>query len=126
MISSHILPELADVCNRIGVLEAGKLITAGRVDDIMATLQSKRRITVSLLRDGEKAAEILEADENVSDLESKTDCPVKIAFAFAGELEALAELAHKLADPEFGLVGFEEQKTDLEDLFLRVTEGIVR
>jgi ABC-2 type transport system ATP-binding protein len=126
MISSHILPELADFCNRIGVLEAGRLITAGRVDDIMATLQSDRRITVRLLRNGERATEVLEADENVSDLETKTDSPVNITFAFAGELEALAELAHKLADPEFGLIGFEEQKTDLEDLFLRVTEGIVR
>lgn len=128
MISSHILPELADFCNMVGILEAGKLITAGRVDDIMATLQSDRRITVGLLRNGEKAAEMLGTDEDVSDLEFEQPegKPGKLTFAFAGDLDALASLAHKLADPEYGLVGFEEQKTDLEDLFLRVTEGIVR
>jgi ABC-2 type transport system ATP-binding protein len=126
MISSHILPELADFCNMIGVLEAGKLITAGRVDDIMATLQSDRQISVSLLRNGEKAAELLEGDEHVSDLEHDGENPNRLSFAFAGDLEALAVVAHKLAAPEFGLVGFEEEKTDLEDLFLRVTEGIVR
>ncbi|MFA5507692.1 MAG: ABC transporter ATP-binding protein [Vulcanimicrobiota bacterium] len=127
MISSHILPELADFCNMIGVLEAGSLITAGRVDDIMATLQSDRRITVSLLRNAEKAMEFLDRDEHTSDLELKeASNPAQITFAYAGELESLALLSHRLADPEFGLVGFEEQKTDLEDLFLRVTEGIVR
>ena len=126
MISSHILPELADFCNRIGVLEAGSLITAGRVDDIMATLQSDRRITVSLLRNREKAAELLESDEHVSDVEVLEGEAIKLTFAYTGELELLAGLSHRLADPEFGLVGFEEEKTDLEDLFLRVTEGIVR
>ena len=126
MISSHILPELADFCNMIGILEAGSLITAGRVDDIMATLQSDRRITVSLLRNGEKAAQLLEADEHVSDIDMADGERVKITFAYTGELELLANLTHQLADMEFGLVGFEEEKTDLEDLFLRVTEGIVR
>ncbi|MCA9776603.1 MAG: ABC transporter ATP-binding protein [Candidatus Eremiobacteraeota bacterium] len=126
MISSHILPELADFCNMIGILEAGSLITAGRVDDIMATLQSDRRITVSLLRNGEKAAQLLEADEHVSDIEMAEGERVKITFAYTGELELLANLTHQLAYMEFGLVGFEEEKTDLEDLFLRVTEGIVR
>lgn len=126
MISSHILPELSDFCNRIGILEAGKLITAGRVDDIMATLQSERKISVTLLRNEAKAAELLERDENVSDLEIEESTPPSFKFAFAGDLEALADLAYRLAGTEFGLIGFEEEKTDLEDLFLRVTEGIVR
>ena len=126
MISSHILPELADFCNRIGILEAGKLVTAGRVDDIMATLQSERRIAVSLLRDGEKAAELLQNNADVSDLEMESGARINLTFAFAGDLEQLAGLAYQLADPHFGLIGFEEEKTDLEDLFLKVTEGIVR
>lgn len=125
MISSHILPELSDFCNRIGVLEAGKLVTAGRVDDIMGTLQSDRRITVKLLREVEKAGEWLQDQPQVSDLELEIEDNV-LKFAFAGELEELATLSQELATPEYGLVGFEEDKTDLEDLFLKVTEGIVR
>jgi ABC-2 type transport system ATP-binding protein len=126
MISSHILPELSDFCNRVGILEAGKLLAAGKVDDIMGTLQSERRISVRLLRNGEQAAEWLQNEDSVSGLDLVQGSPCKLRFAFAGELEALAALAERLATPEYGLVGFEEQKTDLEDLFLRVTKGVVR
>lgn len=126
MISSHILPELSDFCNRIGIIEAGKLITAGRVNDIMAAVQSDRKITVRLLRNGEKAMEWLQNEEHVSSPEYQVKEQHQIEFAHTGELEDLALLSQKLADPEYGLVGFEEHKTDLEDIFLKVTEGIVR
>lgn len=128
MISSHILPELADFCNRIGILEAGELIAAGKVEDIMSTLQADRRITAFVLRNGERASEWLEDEELVSDVEllESEGKPFEIRFAFTGQLDDLELLSRKLAEPDYGLVGFEEKKTDLEDLFLKVTEGIVR
>lgn len=126
MISSHILPELSDFCNRIGILEAGKLLAAGKVDDIMGTLQSERRITVRLLRNAEQAAEWLQNEDTVAGLDLAAGSPSKLKFGFSGDLDALALLSERLATPEYGLVGFEEQKTDLEDLFLRVTKGEVR
>jgi ABC-2 type transport system ATP-binding protein len=128
MISSHILPELSDFCNRIGILEAGKLIAAGKVTDIMGTLQADRRITAHVLRNVEQAAEWLQSDELVSDIEFEVgEGPANVLrFAYSGELEQLEHISRKLAEPDFGLIGFEEAKTDLEDLFLKVTEGIVR
>ncbi len=126
MISSHILPELSDFCNTVGILEAGNLVASGKVDDIMGTLQSERRLTIRLLRNGEKAAEWLQNDDNVSELDFVEGDVPKLKFAFAGNLDDMAELSEKLAQAEYGLVGFEEEKTDLEDLFLRVTKGIVR
>ncbi len=126
MISSHILPELSDFCNRVGILEAGKLLAAGKVEDIMGTLQSERRITIRLLRNGSHAAGWLESQPGVQGLDHVDGSPCKIKFGFSGELDALAELAAVLASTEYGLVGFEEAKTDLEDLFLRVTKGEVR
>jgi ABC-2 type transport system ATP-binding protein len=107
-------------------LEAGKLLAAGKVDDIMGTLQGERRITVRLLRNGEKAAEWLQNEDSVAALDYVDGSPAKLKFAFAGDLDALALLSERLATSEYGLVGFEEQKTDLEDLFLKVTKGIVR
>lgn len=126
MISSHILPELSDFCNRIGILEAGRLITAGRVDDIMASVQADRIILARVLKNGEKAAEWLQDQDSVLNIEVVNDDPNRLSFAFNGELEDLAELSQFLATPEFGLIGLEEEKTDLEDIFLKVTEGIVR
>jgi ABC-2 type transport system ATP-binding protein len=126
LISSHILPELSDFCNRVGILEAGKLLAAGKVDDIMGTLQSERRITVRLLRNAEQAAEWLQDEDTVAGLDLSAGSPSKLKFGFLGDLDALALLSERLASAEYGLVGFEEQKTDLEDLFLRVTKGEVR
>lgn len=126
MISSHILPELSDFCNRIGVIEAGRLITAGKVDDIMAAVQSDRRITVKVLRNGEQAVEWLQNEEHVSAVQYEEKGLHTIVFSHTGELDDLALLSQKLAEPTYGLVGFEEEKTDLEDIFLKVTEGIVR
>lgn len=126
MISSHILPELSDFCNRIGILEAGKLLAAGSADEIMGSLQSERRITLRLLRQAEKAAEWLQLEPQIAGLDLVQGTPAKIRFGFSGELEDLALLAERLAASEYGLVGLEEQKTDLEDLFLRITKGEVR
>ncbi len=126
MISSHILPELSDFCNRIGILEAGRLVAAGKVDDIMNELHSERRITVRILRNGEQAAEWLQSQSSVSDLDFVNGTPAKLKFLFAGELEELATLASNLTAQDFGLIGLEEAKTDLEDLFLRVTKGEVQ
>lgn len=126
MISSHILPELSDFCNHVGILEAGKLLAAGKVDEIMGSLQSERRITVRLLRNAEKAAEWLQHQSGVAGLDLVTGSPAKLKFGFSESLDALALVSEQLASAEYGLVGFEEQKTDLEDLFLRVTKGEVR
>lgn len=126
MISSHILPELSDFCNTVGILEAGKMVATGRVDEIMGTLQSERRITIRVLRNGEQAAEWLQNEDAVSEIDLVEGDVCKLKFAFSGDLDGMAALSERLATPEYGLVGFEEEKTDLEDLFLRVTKGIVR
>lgn len=126
MISSHILPELSDFCNRVGILEAGKLLAAGKVDDILGTLQSERRVTVRLLRNADRAAEWLQNEDTVAGLDLVQGSPAKLKFGFSGDLEAMALLAERLACSDYGLVGFEEQKSDLEDLFLHVTKGVVR
>ncbi len=125
MISSHILPELADFCNRVGVLEAGHLVASGTIDEIMGSLQSERKITVRVLREGPRAAETLQSRATVSDLDLVDSQPAVLRFAHSGDLDDLASIAEELAG-EYGLIGLEEQKTDLEDLFLRVTKGIVQ
>ena len=62
----------------------------------------------------------------VDDLADDVGVLIEDVDVFSGDLDALAQLASVLADTEYGLIGFEEAKTDLEDLFLRVTKGEVR
>lgn len=117
-ISSHILPELADFCNKVGILEKGKLLVSGDVHEIQAGLGRGRMMRVRVLRDQEAALKLVD-EFNASHRAELADG--EILFEYVGELEKLAELSEQLV--RFGLVEFAEEKTDLEDLFLSVTGG---
>src|SRR5437763_3891744 len=62
MVSSHILPELADICNKIGIIEKGKLIFNGTVDEAIRKVRGNFVFTVSVGRErNEEAAKRIEA-----------------------------------------------------------------
>lgn len=117
-VSSHILPELADFCNKVGILEKGKLLVSGDVHAIQAGLGKGRRMRVKVLREAEKALELVDAF-NQANQAMLVDG--EILFEYTGEYERLADLTTELV--RFGLCEFAEEKTDLEDLFLSVTRG---
>lgn len=122
MISSHILPELADFCSHIGVIEAGKLIATSPVKTLIEA-QGERTITLWILRKPEKALEWLQDRSEISCLDLIQGTPHKLKFHFKGGLEELAQFTTLLVQQDFGLVGLEEAKTDLEGLFLSLTKG---
>src|SRR5205823_10048842 len=61
LVSSHILPELADVCDTVGILSAGKLVAAGPVQEILRTVRQRRLMEVQVLGDKEQARAVLSA-----------------------------------------------------------------
>src|SRR3954454_612289 len=61
LVSSHILPELADVCDTVGILSAGKLVVAGPVQEILRTVRQRRLMEVQVLGDKEQARAVLSA-----------------------------------------------------------------
>jgi len=121
-VSSHILPELADFCSTVGILEAGRLVACGRVDEILRAVDQGRSMRVRVLRDLEKAANLVEGAPGSSRVRFQDGV---ILFQFEGTLEDVADLAERLADQRLGLVEFSEARTDLEDVFMRVTQGVV-
>ncbi len=121
-VSSHILPELADFCTTVGILEAGRLVACGRVEEILRTVDQGRSMRVRVLRDLEKAGALVEEFPGSSRVRVQDGV---LLFQFEGTLEALAELAEGLADQRLGLIEFAEARTDLEDVFMRVTRGVV-
>ncbi len=121
-VSSHILPELADFCSTVGILEAGRLVACGRVDEILRAVDQGRSMRVRVLRDLEKAGGVVEETPGSSRVRVQDGV---LLFQFEGPLEDLADLAERLADQRLGLVEFAEARTDLEDVFMRVTQGVV-
>jgi ABC-2 type transport system ATP-binding protein len=59
LVSSHILPELADICNRVGIIEYGRLLACGNVQDLLAQVRGRPVIRFRLAGPPDKAARLL-------------------------------------------------------------------
>lgn len=122
LISSHILPELAEMCDEIGVLDNGKLIAHGNVADIQATLQGDKRLHVKVVGDIEKARTFFEEDPFVSSI-TLEDEKHTISFTYRGTVEEQVELLKKALLANISVYSIVEEEKDLEDVFMEITKG---
>jgi ABC-2 type transport system ATP-binding protein len=123
IISSHILPELADFCNKVGIIERGQMLIEGDVQDIMAQVSGGRVLEIGLLSDAAPAQTLLEAHPAVTAVRILED---RLHLDFTGDLETQADLLSLLIGHGHRVLSFTEQETDLEDIFMKVTKGLVQ
>lgn len=120
LISSHILPELAEMVDEIGVIEHGELIAKGKVQDIQNRMRAKRMLHIRLMEGEKEAAEFLRDQPHVSMvLEDEQG----VHAHFGGQDEEQAKLLGALMAKGFRIVSFSEAQTNLEDVFLEITKG---
>lgn len=118
IVSSHILPELADFCNKIGIIEKGNLLVSGDVEGIVRQLQPQRQITIKVAGDARTLQSPLERFPNVMNVVCENDTA---QVAFEGDLEAQAELLGSLIAQGCKVYSFTETKMDLEEVFMQIT-----
>ena len=123
LISSHILPELAEMCDEIGVIDGGKLIAYGSVLEIQAQLKGERLITVKLKGLTDRATRFFEEDPFVTGLEQKEDLHT-ITFKYRGSEEDQLRLLKNAVEENLAILSFAEMETDLEDVFMEITKGV--
>ena len=123
LISSHILPELAEMCDEIGVIDGGRLIAHGSVSDIQAQLKGERLITVKLKGLTDRAARFFEEDPFVTGLEQYTEKHM-ITFKYRGSEDDQMRLLKHAMEGQLSILSFAEQETDLEDVFMEITRGV--
>jgi ABC-2 type transport system ATP-binding protein len=124
-ISSHILPELAEICDEIGVLDKGKLIASGNIAEIQAQLQGEKWITVQLLSDVTDAEQYFLNNTFVSNV-TVVKAERKLMFAFSGDENAQAQLLKDAIVANIQMITFEVEKKDLEDVFMVITEEVMQ
>jgi len=122
MISSHILSELADICNKIGIIERGNLLAAGDIEEIRRSIKEHRVLEIEVLGDVEEARSYIESRKGVLSVEPAGEL---LRVEFAGDLEDIVALHKELVEQGVRVVWFREHETDLEEVFLRVTKGEV-
>lgn len=124
VVSSHILPELADFCNTVGIIERGNMLALGPVGEIVKSGQPHRTIRIRFLSSAESAEKFLLTQPLVADLTPHSDGCVVIGFT--GGLEDQATLLNELIAHGHKILDFREEHADLEDVFLRITTGAVQ
>ncbi|WP_066503810.1 ABC transporter ATP-binding protein [Abyssisolibacter fermentans] len=120
LISSHILPELAELCNQIGIIQEGKIEFSGSVDDIMKEVYKSNILEIKVLGNKNKALNILNSYEDVIKATNTGDY---IKVSFDGNETQMADMLKYLIRNDVDVVSYNEAKTDLEDIFMKVTRG---
>jgi ABC-2 type transport system ATP-binding protein len=122
IISSHILPELSEMCDEIGVIDNGKLMATGSVSQIQMELQQQKVITMTVSSDVERTVRFFEDDPdvmNVHVLENGT-----IQFGYRGSDDSQQMLIKKAVLADIPLLSFKPIEKNLEDVFMEITKGV--
>ncbi|MCI1589494.1 ABC transporter ATP-binding protein [Heyndrickxia oleronia] len=123
LISSHILPELAEMCDEIGVIDNGKLVAHGSVAEIQKQLQAEKIIIVKVNQQRDRAIAFFEDHPKVSQMEKLED-EYCFQFYFNGNDEEQSQLLRHAILQEIQIVSFKEFETNLEDVFMEITKGV--
>jgi ABC-2 type transport system ATP-binding protein len=123
LVSSHILPELAKVCNKIGIIERGKLLFDGDVESAKRHVQQHTVMRVGVGDGMTKAAsELLTGHRDIQGTEVKEDETILVTLSSdAPDGSFIAEILIKNG---YRLKMLKEEEIDLEDVFMGITKGI--
>jgi ABC-2 type transport system ATP-binding protein len=125
IISSHILPELAEMCTSIGIIEHGHIVVSGKVEDIMKQSSGSRPIKMKAyvpdMSKEDSDAYISKMLLEQPDIEKVSRTEEEILISFSGNDEAAALMLKHLVNNNILVSQFYREKEDLESLFLEIT-----
>jgi ABC-2 type transport system ATP-binding protein len=132
MVSSHILPELADICNKVGIIERGELLVNADVSEVMRKVRDHIIINIEVVGNLEDAAKIVEQHSSVKSVEIiktvGTDTVartlLKVAMDKDKGLDDYCDLPNLLIEHGFKIRSFKEEEINLETAFMTLTKGI--
>lgn len=125
VISSHILSELSEVCTDIGIVEQGKMLLEGSINDILNQINARSPLLITVCRNKERALSLLRDHPYV---ETITIHQNDIMAGFTGEQEDEAVLLKQLVDAGVMVCGFVRERGSLESVFMQIInheEGMV-
>ncbi len=154
IISSHILPELAEVCNVVGIIERGNLIFSGSVKEIMKRARLEHTLLVVVAERTEDAANLLSTVPGVKKVSIGEEAAPTFATGTNGTassggglssqgattgrrpviqltfeesaISQSSDIPSRLVNAGFRLVRFTEEEVNLETAFMRLTQGLVQ
>jgi ABC-2 type transport system ATP-binding protein len=122
IVSSHILPELADICNKVGIIDRGELKVNATVTDVLKQVREHTVLVVEPSTPDQLAriATLLEGHEKVQSLETG-DASIRVVLR--REVSDYSDLPRRLIENGVNLRRFSEEELDLESAFMALTKG---
>src|SRR6185436_3944765 len=119
LISSHILPELEDLCTRIVILRQGKLVFAGPMTEAAARFRTQRRIELRVEGDSEKLRAALQAEPGVREVAGEGRV---ILVTLKENQQDLGFIARRAVEMGMTVAGLREEIPGLEEIFMQLTK----
>ncbi len=119
IISSHILQELSELCTSVGVIDHGKMVVRGTVEDIMLHLNASNPIQIHINDGIQKAIKLLKNERKVKNISISGN---DISIGFLGSADDEAEILKELISNDIKVSSFVRQSGNLEEIFMKVTE----
>ena len=124
IVSSHILPELADVCTRVGMIEKGHMIIDGNVAEVMRRARQRIMLNIRVRERVEDAAKLLEQLDCTELVTITKDKMLELTLR--PTVEDYSIIPTELVNAKFSVTLFREEEVNLETAFLQLTKGLVQ
>jgi ABC-2 type transport system ATP-binding protein len=122
LISSHILSELADCCTSIGIIERGKLLMHGPIDEVYRRIHRNRIVVIKFLEKADLGLSIIRSLPETRDVQVDNS---SVTVELAADDQQVASLLERLVAEGVRMHSFAEKEPTLEDVFMLVTKGAV-
>ena len=119
LLSSHNLAELSELCTDIGIIDAGKMVLSGSMDEIMERIYTSKQIIISVQDQMEKALAFLKESPMVRTI---SICEKDIMVGFIGDERRESELLKQMIEAGIPVRGFMREPGSLESIFMQITD----
>jgi ABC-2 type transport system ATP-binding protein len=123
VISSHILPELAELCSTVGILERGELLFKGSVSEITRRARMGTRVQVRVADRLDSAAQVLGSLPLIKSVQQTNG---HLTLELTDDTHDLSFIARTLVEHNYAIQELREEDVNLETAFMRLTKGIVQ
>ncbi len=123
LVSSHILTELAEMCDRVGIIEQGRLLAVGAVEEIQKRHVALSEVKLRVLGGTQPLIQWLTARGDIENIVVDGEL---VRFSHQGEREVQANLLREMVLAGFTIAEFGSHVKSLEDVFMHVTQGVVQ
>ena len=121
LVSSHILTELAAICDYVGIIHKGRLRKAGPLRQVLSEMQRDRLMELKVLGDRRSAATLLSQTPGCSEVDASDPVENVVCFRYSGDDSAVAALLDTLRAAPVRIVTFREVPLSLEDAYMAIS-----